>query len=71
MGHTRTHTLWQDAGTTLRAESELVVIGGGQKAAGDKELAELLDMWVGFQRRSIKVRSYPPLSRLMLLLLPA
>lgn len=43
-----------DAGTTLRAESELVVIGGGQKAAGDKELAELLDMWVGFQRRSIK-----------------
>jgi len=43
-----------DAGTTLRAESELLVIGGGQKAAGDKALQELLDMWVGFQRQAVK-----------------
>lgn len=43
-----------DAGTTLRAESEVMAIGGGSKAVGDKELAELLDLWVGFQRQAIK-----------------
>ena len=32
------------------------MIGGGQKAAGDKALQELLDMWVGFQRQPVKVR---------------
>lgn len=49
----------QDAGTTLRAESEVMAIGGGSKAVGDKELAELLDLWVGFQRQAIKVPAPP------------